>query len=99
MQQHHGVDVSFDHHGLFGADCVFRLSALQQIGGFQSAGHFLAEDYVIGQAIVKAGYRVVTAEQPVPAWHEGWTLQRFISRHLRWAVMRRSVSRRPSRSR
>jgi ceramide glucosyltransferase len=67
--------------------------ALDAIGGFQSAGHYLAEDYVIGQAIVRAGYRVVTATRPVPAWHEGWTLQRFISRHLRWAVMRRSVSR------
>ncbi len=47
---------------------------------------------MIGQAIISSGYRVVTAALPVAAWHEGWTLGRFISRHLRWAVMRRSVS-------
>jgi ceramide glucosyltransferase len=78
---------------VIGKSMFLRREALQKIGGFQSAGHFLAEDYVIGQAISKAGYRVVTADRPVPAWHEGWTLSRFISRHLRWAVMRRSVSR------
>ncbi|MEO8179282.1 MAG: glycosyltransferase [Deltaproteobacteria bacterium] len=78
---------------VIGKSMFLRRQALQDIGGFKSAGHFLAEDYVIGQAIVRAGYRVVTAAQPVPAWHEGWTLGRFIGRHLRWAVMRRSVSR------
>jgi ceramide glucosyltransferase len=78
---------------VIGKSMFLRREALQKIGGFQSAGHFLAEDYVIGQAIVRAGYRVVIAAQPVPAWHEGWSLGRFVSRHLRWAVMRRSVSR------
>jgi hypothetical protein len=36
---------------------------------------------------------VVTARLPVPAWNDGWTFARFINRHLRWAVMRRQVSR------
>ena len=78
---------------VIGKSMFLRREALQKIGGFQSAGHCLAEDYVIGQAVAKAGYRVVIAARPVPAWHEGWTLARFLSRHLRWAVMRRSVSR------
>lgn len=78
---------------VIGKSIFLRRQALEDIGGFRSAGHYLAEDYVIGQAVVRAGYRVVTASQPVPAWHEGWTLGRFIRRHLRWAVMRRSVSR------
>jgi ceramide glucosyltransferase len=78
---------------VIGKSMFLNRRALEAIGGFQSAGHYLAEDYVIGQAIVQAGFRVVTAARPVPAWHEGWTLQRFVSRHLRWAVMRRSVSR------
>jgi hypothetical protein len=30
---------------------------------------------------------------PVPTWNEGWTFTRFVSRRLRWAVMRRQVSR------
>jgi ceramide glucosyltransferase len=78
---------------VIGKSMFLRREALQKIGGFQAAGHFLAEDYVIGQAIIRARYRVVIAAQPVPAWHQGWTLARFVSRHLRWAVMRRSVSR------
>jgi ceramide glucosyltransferase len=78
---------------VIGKSMFLRRKALEQIGGFQSVGHFLAEDYVLGQAIEKAGYRVVTAGMPVLAWHEGWTLSRFVNRHLRWAVMRRSVSR------
>ncbi|MEY2931928.1 MAG: hypothetical protein RL033_2677 [Pseudomonadota bacterium] len=78
---------------VIGKSMFLRREALDAIGGFQSAGHFLAEDYVIGQAVVNAGYRVVTAARPVPAWHEGWTFSRFLGRHLRWAVMRRFVSR------
>jgi cellulose synthase/poly-beta-1,6-N-acetylglucosamine synthase-like glycosyltransferase len=78
---------------VIGKSMFLRRQALEGIGGFQSAGHYLAEDYVIGQAVVRAGYWVVTASQPVPAWHEGLTFGRFISRHLRWAVMRHSVSR------
>ncbi len=78
---------------VIGKSMFLRRDALNEIGGFEAAGSFLAEDYVIGQAIEKAGYRVVTATMPVPAWHDGWTLKRFINRHLRWAVMRRRISR------
>ena len=78
---------------VIGKSMFLRRDALNEIGGFEAAGSFLAEDYVIGQAIEKAGYRVVTATLPVPAWHEGWTLKRFLNRHLRWAVMRRRISR------
>jgi ceramide glucosyltransferase len=78
---------------VIGKSMFLRREALEAIGGFQAVGHYLAEDYVMGQAIERAGYRVVVVEAPVPAWHEGWTIQRFVNRHLRWAVMRRCVSR------
>lgn len=78
---------------VIGKSMFLRRDALEKIGGFEAAGSFLAEDYVIGRALERAGYRVVTASMPVPAWSEGWTLRRFVSRHLRWAVMRRRVSR------
>jgi hypothetical protein len=32
------------------------------------------------------------ANRPVVGWHEGWSFSRFVNRHLRWAVMRRQVS-------
>jgi ceramide glucosyltransferase len=78
---------------VIGKSMFLRRSALERIGGLAAAGAYLAEDHVIGRALEEAGYRVVTSPLPVTAWHEGWTLQRFISRHLRWAVMRRRVSR------
>lgn len=77
---------------VIGKSMFLRRDALEAVGGFAAAGRFLAEDYVIGQAIERAGYRVVTAGVPVTAWSEGWTLRRFFNRHLRWAVMRRRVS-------
>ena len=42
---------------VIGKSMFLRREALEQIGGFQSAGHVLAEDYMLGQAIVQAGYR------------------------------------------
>jgi ceramide glucosyltransferase len=78
---------------VIGKSMFLRREVLQEIGGFESAGGYLAEDYIIGRAIKKAGHRVVTARMPVPTWNEGWTFSRFVSRHLRWAVMRRQVSR------
>jgi ceramide glucosyltransferase len=78
---------------VIGKSMFLRRGALDAIGGFESAGGYLAEDYVIGRAVRRAGQRVVTARLPVATWNEGWTFTRFVSRHLRWAVMRRRVSR------
>jgi ceramide glucosyltransferase len=78
---------------VIGKSMFLRREVLEAIGGFESAGGYLAEDYVLGKAVRKAGHRVVTARMPVPTWNEGWTFTRFVSRHLRWAVMRRQVSR------
>jgi ceramide glucosyltransferase len=78
---------------VIGKSMFLRRDVLEAIGGFESAGGYLAEDYVLGQAVRRAGHRVVTARMPVPTWNEGWTFARFVSRHLRWAVMRRQVSR------
>lgn len=78
---------------VIGKSMFLRRDVLEEIGGFEAAGGYLAEDYVIGRAVRKAGHRVVTARMPVPTWNEGWTFSRFVSRHLRWAVMRRQVSR------
>lgn len=78
---------------VIGKSMFLRREVLESIGGFEAAGGYLAEDYVIGRAVHRAGHRVVTAKMPVPTWNEGWTFTRFVSRHLRWAVMRRQVSR------
>lgn len=78
---------------VIGKSMLLRRDVLEQIGGFDAAGGYLAEDYVMGRAVENAGFRVATARLPVVAWSEGWTLKRFVNRHVRWAVMRRRVSR------
>lgn len=51
---------------VIGKSMFLRRDALDKIGSFEAAGSFLAEDYVIGRALERAGYRVVTASMPVP---------------------------------
>ncbi len=77
---------------VIGKSMFLRRDVLAEMGGFRAAGNYLAEDYAMGQAVEKLGYRVAMSDVPVVAWHEGWTLSRFFNRHLRWAVMRRRVS-------
>ena len=88
-----GARVVLGETCVIGKSMFLRREALERIGGFESVGGYLAEDYVIGRAVVDAGFRVVTAGMPVATWNEGWTLGKFARRHLRWAVMRRQVSR------
>ncbi len=77
---------------VIGKSMFLRRSALRALGGLRQVSSYLAEDYALGQAVEAAGYRVATAATPIVAWHEDWTLRRFINRHTRWAVMRRRVS-------
>ncbi len=77
---------------VIGKSMFLRREALEAVGGFRAVGGFLAEDYAMGQAVEAAGFRVVMVDEPVVAWHDGWSFSRFFNRHLRWAVMRRRVS-------
>ncbi|MBI4461162.1 MAG: bacteriohopanetetrol glucosamine biosynthesis glycosyltransferase HpnI [Acidobacteria bacterium] len=44
-----------------GPTMVLRKQQVREIGGFGSLGEYLADDFVLGQLIAKAGYRVVLA--------------------------------------
>ncbi len=43
----------------YGATIAFRRQALEQIGGFAALSDHLADDYVLGQRIAAAGWRLV----------------------------------------
>jgi ceramide glucosyltransferase len=77
---------------VIGKSMLFRLSDLQKLGGFEAVRNVLAEDYVIGRSFELAGYRVALSPYLVHAINDGWTVERFVNRHLRWAQMRRRVS-------
>ena len=77
---------------VIGKSMLFRLSDLQKLGGFEAVRNVLAEDYVIGRSFELAGYKVALSPYLVHAVNDGWTVERFVNRHLRWAQMRRRLS-------
>lgn len=85
-------EVAAQHPVVIGKSMLVRRKALARVGGWRSVADVLGEDYVLGKAVAEAGFRVVLSPHVVRTVHEAWPLQRFVSRHLRWAQVRRSIS-------
>jgi ceramide glucosyltransferase len=74
-----------------GKSILMSREALDDIGGFAPVRDYLAEDFLLGVTVERAGYRVVLsadvidtteiAKPPAAAW----------ARHRRWAMIRRRV--------
>jgi ceramide glucosyltransferase len=68
-----------------GAVMATRKQQLAEIGGFAALADCLADDYQLGNRIVRKGYRIVISFVPVECWSEpmGWAA---VWKHqLRWA--------------
>jgi ceramide glucosyltransferase len=68
-----------------GAVMATRKEQLAEIGGFAALADCLADDYQLGNRIVRKGYRLTISPVPVECWSEpmGWTA---VWKHqLRWA--------------
>jgi ceramide glucosyltransferase len=77
---------------VIGKSMLFRKRDLDGLGGFRAVRNVLAEDYLIGRSFELAGYKVALSPYLVQAVNDGWTVERFVNRHLRWAMMRRRLS-------
>ena len=81
-----------DHPCVIGKSLLMRRRDLTSVGGWRAFGTVLGEDYALGQAFAQAGLGVCISSQVVDARSTGWTLARFLERHLRWHQMRRWIA-------
>ena len=77
---------------VIGKSMLLRRSDLCRLGGLREVRNVLAEDFLIGRLYELAGYRVALSPYLVRCVNEGWTVERFLNRHVRWAQMRRRIA-------
>ena len=66
--------------------------ALESIGGIATLRDHLAEDYLLGQAIQRAGYRVALSGDVLDTTEIAKPLKTVWARHRRWALMRKRLA-------
>lgn len=74
-----------------GKSILISRDALEAIGGFGAVGEYLAEDYLFGIEVRKAGYRVVLSADTLDTTEIRKPASAAWARHRRWAIIRRRV--------
>src|SRR3989442_4593131 len=77
---------------VIGKSMLLRRSDLERLGGLYEVRNLPAEDFAIGRMYEVAGFRVALSPYLVRCVNDGWTVERFLNRHLRWAQMRRRIA-------
>ncbi|HTL29637.1 MAG TPA: bacteriohopanetetrol glucosamine biosynthesis glycosyltransferase HpnI [Tepidisphaeraceae bacterium] len=73
-----------------GSTLAVSRTALEKIGGFETLVNYLADDYELANAIVKAGYQVVVPVTIVETHVRDYNFREFWDHQLRWGRTVRS---------
>src|SRR6266536_472480 len=68
-----------------GPTIAVRKDSLARIGGYQALGEYFANDFVIGNFIEKAGYKVVLSEHVIDHVVPPMAFKKMWERQVRWA--------------
>ena len=68
-----------------GPTIVVRKDVLEKIGGYRALGEYFSNDFVIGNFVEKAGYRVVLSRHIIDHVVPPMTFRRMWDRQVRWA--------------
>ncbi|HTG00822.1 MAG TPA: ceramide glucosyltransferase [Nitrospirota bacterium] len=73
---------------VIGKSMFFKKEDLKKIGGLERFKDILAEDFIIGREMKRAGRKVALSSHLVSNVNEFWTVKRFLNRHTRWGKLR-----------
>jgi ceramide glucosyltransferase len=73
---------------VIGKSMLMKKDDLRALGGLEAFKDILAEDFIIGREMQKAGKRVVLSNYLISNVNEYWDVKRFLNRHTRWGKLR-----------
>lgn len=76
---------------VIGKSMLMRKRDLDAIGGLTAYKDVLAEDFVIGREMDRAGRKVALSNYLVKNVNEFWGIKRFLNRHTRWGKLRWNI--------
>ncbi len=73
---------------VIGKSMLMKKEDLRKLGGLERFKDILAEDFIIGREMDRAGKKVVLSNHLVSNVNEFWSIKRFLNRHTRWGKLR-----------
>ena len=73
---------------VIGKSMLMRKDDLEALGGLEAFKDILAEDFIIGREMQRAGKKVVLSNHLIGNVNEYWNIKRFLNRHTRWGKLR-----------
>jgi ceramide glucosyltransferase len=73
---------------VIGKSMLMKKEDLETLGGLEAFKDILAEDFIIGREMHRAGKKVVLSNYLISNVNEYWGIKRFLNRHTRWGKLR-----------